>query len=51
MLSAIESQLLELKKSDPNKKVGFVTFNNEVTVLGDNKVDSVSLVGDKLYKR
>lgn len=28
ILSAIESQLQELKKADPHKKIGMVTFNN-----------------------
>jgi hypothetical protein len=28
ILSAIESQLKEIKKNDPKKKVGFITFNN-----------------------
>jgi hypothetical protein len=37
ILSAIESQLQEIKKNDPFKRVGFVTFNNEVTVLGDKQ--------------
>jgi len=50
-LSAIESQLTELKKVDPLKKVGFVTFNNEVTVIGDSKNETVSIVGDKLYNK
>ena len=51
ILSAIESQLKEIKKSDPNKRVGFVTFNNEVTIIGDNKTATVNLVGDKLNNR
>ena len=33
------------------KKVGFVTFNNEVTVLGDGKAQTVNILGDKLNKR
>lgn len=28
VLSAIESQIKELKKSDPFKKIGFITFNS-----------------------
>jgi hypothetical protein len=51
ILSAIESQLKEIKKSDPNKRVGFVTFNNEVTIIGDNKTATVNIVGDKLNNR
>ena len=48
VLSAIESQIREIKKADPMKKVGFILFNNEVLVLGDGKAENVSLVGDRL---
>jgi hypothetical protein len=48
VLSAIESQIHELRKIDPHKRVGFVLFNNEVTVVGDGKAESVHIVGDKL---
>lgn len=48
VLSAIESQINEIKKVDPYKKVGFILFNNEVLVLGDGKTENVSLVGDRL---
>ena len=37
VLSAIESQIQEIKKKDPHKKVGFILFNNEVTIVGDGK--------------
>jgi hypothetical protein len=43
--------LHELKKNNPHKRVGFVTFNNEVTVLGDKNSDTVNIVGDKLYNK
>lgn len=48
VLSAIESQIQEIRKKDPHKKVGFILFNNEVTVVGDGKAESVHIVGDKL---
>ena len=48
VLSAIESQLKELKKEDPNKKIGFIAFNSEIAVLGDDKTPTVNIVGDKL---
>jgi len=48
VLSAIESQIREIRKTDPMKKVGFILFNNEVLVLGDGKAENVSLVGDRL---
>ncbi len=51
ILSAIENQLQELKKIDPLKKIGFITFNNEVTVLGDGKAPTVNILGDKLNKK
>lgn len=51
VLSAIESQIKELKKTDPFKKIGFITFNSEITVLGDDKVPTVNIVGDKLNKK
>jgi hypothetical protein len=51
VLSAIESQMKELKKNDPCKCIGFISFNNEVTVLGDAKVPTVNIVGDKLNNK
>lgn len=49
-MAAIENQINGIKEGDPNKKVGLVTFNNEVVVYGDCKKDPVHIVGDKLYK-
>lgn len=40
-----------MKKIDPMKKVGFITFNNEVTVFADDKTQIVNILGDKLYKK
>jgi len=40
-----------LKKIDPLKKVGFITFNSEVTVFADDKTQIVNILGDKLYKK
>ena len=51
ILSAIESQLNEVKKSDPEKRIGFVVFNSEVTAIGDTKSETVHIVGDKLYNK
>lgn len=48
ILSAIENQLQEYRKTDPNKRVGFVVFNNEVTVIGDKNAPTKNIVGDKL---
>ena len=48
ILSAIESQIGEIKKAYPYKKIGFVTFSNEVVALGDTKNETVHILGDKL---
>ena len=48
VLSAIESQINEIRKKDPHKRVGFVLFSDEVTVIGDGKSENVHIVGDKL---
>ena len=46
--AAIESQLEEMTKYSPDRKVGIVTFNNEVTIIGDGTTDSQSITGDRL---
>ena len=46
--AAIESQVLNLQQTNPNVKVGLVTFNNEVTVIGDGTADTVTINGDRL---
>lgn len=33
--SAIDSQLEAMHKNNPDRKIGLVTFNNEVTIIGD----------------
>ena len=48
VMAAIEGQLKETLKSDPSKRVGLVTFNNEVVVFGDCSQDPVNILGDKL---
>ena len=50
VMAAIENQLDDMKAKDPNKKVGLVTFNNEVVVFGDCKKDPLHILGDKLNK-
>jgi len=47
--AAIEQQLSAMASSTPMRKVGVVTFNNEVTVIGDSTQQPVTLAGDKLY--
>ena len=51
ILSAIEYQLSELRDADPHKEVGFVSLNNEVTVIADNIPPTVNILGDKLHNR
>jgi hypothetical protein len=46
--SAIDSQLEVMQKNNPDRKLGLVTFNNEVTIIGDGTKDPVTIVGDKL---
>lgn len=48
MQSALEQQISEVQKEFPNRKIGLVTFNSEVTLYGDGSSEPVTLVGDKL---
>lgn len=51
VLAAIESQLEDIKKAHPNRKVGVVAFNNEVILYGDGSQDPIVIAGDKLSKK
>jgi len=46
--AAIESQVEVMKNEYPKRKVGLVTFNNEVTVIGDGTQNPDIIRGDKL---
>ena len=46
--AAIESNLSNLMKVSPNRKVGFVTFNNEVIGYGDGTKEQVKINGNNL---
>lgn len=48
VLAAIETQINELKNTNPNKVVGLVEFNNEVTIVGDGSQQPVTIAGDRL---
>jgi hypothetical protein len=37
-----------MSKGAANRKVGIVTFNGEVSVIGDGSQDPQNIVGDKL---
>lgn len=39
-----------MAKGAPKRKVGIVTFNNEVTVIGDGQKDPQIVTGDKLFE-
>jgi len=38
-----------MKKGAPDRKLGIVTFNHEVTVIGDGSKEPQVIAGDKLY--
>ena len=44
----MDYQLSDFAKTQPNTKISLVTFNNEVTVFGDDKNDAIVVTGDKL---
>lgn len=46
--AAIDFQLTNMQLKTPNKYVGVVTFNDEVTILGDGS-QTVNITGDRLY--
>lgn len=46
--AAISGAIDTMYKENPNRKVGLVTFNGEVSVLGDGLQLSETVVGDKL---
>jgi hypothetical protein len=47
--AAIDSQITEMAKTAPDRRLGIVTFNHEVTIIGDGSQDPQPIVGDKLY--
>ena len=46
--AAVESQLEAMKEQFPNRKVGLVTFNNEVVLYLDGESLPMTVAGDKL---
>jgi len=46
--AAVDHQLNDFAKTQPHTKISLVTFNNEVTVFGDGKNNTVTITGDKL---
>jgi len=47
--AAIAAQIETLSKQKPNYSVGLVTFNDEVTVIGDGQQHQEVIAGDKLH--
>eukprot|EP00826_Nyctotherus_ovalis_P001723 TRINITY_DN102_c0_g1_i1.p1 TRINITY_DN102_c0_g1~~TRINITY_DN102_c0_g1_i1.p1 ORF type:complete len:608 (-),score=168.84 TRINITY_DN102_c0_g1_i1:19-1842(-) len=48
VLTVIENQLRQLAIGAPKRKVGIVTFNNEVTLIGDGRSAPKTYAGDRL---
>ncbi|XP_061176776.1 circularly permutated Ras protein 1-like [Saccostrea echinata] len=48
--AAVDHQLEEMLKQHPNRRVALITFNNEVTIVGDGSETPVTVAGDKLTK-
>ena len=46
--SSIDEQINNIAKNNPNYKIGLVSFNNEVTVIGDGMSKHEIITGDKL---
>lgn len=46
--AAVDTQLLEMSKGAENRKAGVVTFNGDVTIIGDGSKDPTTVTGDKL---
>lgn len=38
----------ELEIKSPAKRVGLITFNNEVNIIGDGNIESVKISGSQL---
>jgi hypothetical protein len=37
--AAIDNQITEMSKGAPDRKLGIVTFNSDVTIIGDGSKD------------
>ena len=46
--AAIDQQITDMSNAALNRKLGIVSFNNEVTVYGDGASDPQVITGDKL---
>lgn len=46
--AAIDQQITDMQNGATDRKLGIVSFNNEVNVLGDGAIDPQIITGDKL---
>ena len=46
--AAIDSQVDDMANGAAQRKIGIVTFNHEVSIIGDGTKDSQTIAGDKL---
>lgn len=46
--AAVTTQIAELKREHPNRRVALITFSGEVVLVGDGTGDSKTLAGDRL---
>ena len=46
--SAVETQIEDFARQNPDTRIGIVTFNSDVTLIGDGSQDKHVVTGDKL---
>eukprot|EP00048_Salpingoeca_helianthica_P014573 m.222372 g.222372 ORF g.222372 m.222372 type:complete len:765 (-) comp16017_c0_seq1:86-2380(-) len=46
--AAVDAQIKAMSKEHPNRKVGLIAFNKEITLIGDGSVAPITLAGDTL---
>ncbi|XP_041351713.1 uncharacterized protein LOC121370501 [Gigantopelta aegis] len=46
--AAVDHQLEEMSREHPHRRVALITFDNEVTVIGDGTATPTAIAGDKL---
>lgn len=51
MQAAIESQIVSMSEIYPNRRVGIVTFNSSVQIIGDGSKAPVDISGDRLLSQ
>merc|ERR1719198_2285327 len=49
--AAIDQQINDMSNGASDRKMGIVSFNNEVTVFGDGAQDPMTIGGDKLMNQ